>query len=222
MCINFLTPDPRRLAEHFDVDTETFDWPAEVWQDGLAPIIVGSRGGARVILASFGLIPRRHLPAKSAWTTMNARSETLDARPAYRAHWLAGRRCLVPMQGFYEPCYESGKAVRWRVGRADGALFAAAGVWRPWKEDNGAVSHAFTLITVNADHHPLLNRLHRPGDEKRSLAIIGDADRGAWLGDGPPAEVKRLWFLPPADQLVTGPAPARVEPPGPRQGDLFD
>ena len=38
------------------------------------------------------------------------------------------------MSGFFEPCYESGKAERWRICMADGAPFAVAGIWRAWQE----------------------------------------------------------------------------------------
>ncbi|WP_374759327.1 SOS response-associated peptidase family protein [Aeromonas hydrophila] len=54
-------------------------------------------------------------------------------RPTYRRAWQQGHHCLMPMLGFFEPCYESGKAERWRIGMADSSPFAVAGLaGRAW------------------------------------------------------------------------------------------
>ncbi|NUA27025.1 SOS response-associated peptidase family protein, partial [Cupriavidus basilensis] len=55
--------------------------------------------------------------------------------------WQAGQLCLIPATNFYEPNYESGKAVRWRVGLKDDEPFAIAGLWRAWPD--GALSFAY-------------------------------------------------------------------------------
>jgi putative SOS response-associated peptidase YedK len=39
-------------------------------------------------------------------------------------------------------------------------------------EPDGGASLAFTMLTLNADEHPLMRRFHRPGDEKMSVVII--------------------------------------------------
>jgi putative SOS response-associated peptidase YedK len=71
----------------------------------------------------------------------------------------------LPATGFYEPNWETGKAVRWRIGLPDGEPFAIAGLWRTWPD--GAVS--FTMPTLNADSHLLMQRFHKP--EMRSAAL---------------------------------------------------
>ncbi|XZG69742.1 SOS response-associated peptidase family protein [Chitinibacteraceae bacterium HSL-7] len=80
--------------------------------------------------------------------------------------------------GLFELCYESGRAVSMRIERLDEAPFAAAGLWRPWKEGNGQFGFSFTQLTINADHHTLMRRMHRPGEEKRNLVILPEH---AWL-----------------------------------------
>lgn len=60
--------------------------------------------------------------------------------------------------------------------------FAVAGLWRAWEEENGLRSYSFTQITINADEHPLMKRMHKPDDEKRNLVIVPEADYDAWLG----------------------------------------
>jgi putative SOS response-associated peptidase YedK len=85
------------------------------------------------------------------------------------------------MQGFFEPCYESGKAVRHQISMLNDAPFAVAGLWRTWEEENGLRSYSFTQITINADEHPLMKRMHKSDDEKRNLVIVAETDYEDWL-----------------------------------------
>ncbi|VEB43015.1 Uncharacterised ACR, COG2135 [Chromobacterium violaceum] len=123
---------------------------------------------------------------------MNARAETIGEKPTYKAAWRKCQLCLVPMQAFFEPCYETGKAVRMRIGMAGGEPFAVAGMWREWQEPEGSTSYAFTQITINADEHPLMKRMHKPGDEKRSLVVISRSDYDEWLSFRDPEFARRI------------------------------
>jgi hypothetical protein len=78
---------------------------------------------------------------------------------------------LDPVREFL-PNYETGKAVGWRTDMASGEPLAIAGLWRAWEEPEGPPSLSFTMLTVNADEHPLMKRFHKPGDEKRSVVIV--------------------------------------------------
>ncbi|MNV95235.1 hypothetical protein D3C71_1901060 [compost metagenome] len=112
------------------------------------------------------------------------------------------------MIGFFEPCYESGKAERWRISMADGSPFAVAGIWRAWQEEQG-FTYSFSQLTINADMHPLLRRMHKPGDEKRSLVIVKKHDYDAWLGCRDP-DLARTYLVQRAAELLEGsPMPIR-------------
>ena len=113
----------------------------------------------------------------------------------------------------FEPSYESGRALRWRIGLADDAPFAVAGLWRAWSEPDGSISHAFTQLTVNAEAHALMRRTHKPEDEKRSLVIVRPQDYQAWLTARRPEEAQRLLRLYPAEEMRVEDAPL-----APRQG----
>ncbi|MEN7429141.1 SOS response-associated peptidase family protein [Chromobacterium sp. TRC.1.1.SA] len=177
MCVNFAPPTAQQIRQYFGFEAQEGLWKPDCWQDYAAPIITPD--GLR--LASYGFVPKRHLPPGVRLTTMNARAETIGEKPTYKGAWRKAQLCLVPMQAFFEPCYESGKAVRTRISLASGEPFAVAGMWREWQEDGGGVSHAFTQITINADEHPLMKRMHKPGDEKRSLVIVEADQYQAWL-----------------------------------------
>jgi putative SOS response-associated peptidase YedK len=134
----------------------------------------------------------------------------------------------VPMLWFYEPCYESGRAERTAIGMRDKSLFWVAGLWREWQEADGSMTSAFTQITINADTHPLMRRMHRPGDEKRSLVLLGDDEVRDWLGSRNldvahsflrhfPAEAMTAWPAPLAPRRAATPTAAPV----PVNGELF-
>lgn len=199
MCVNFTPPTHRQLLDGFGLDATGMEWRAETWQDYPAPIITA----AGLLLASYGFVPKRHLPPGVRLTTMNARAETIGEKPTYKGAWRKGQLCLVPMQAFFEPCYETGKAVRTRISLANGEPFAVAGMWREWQEPDGGVSHAFTQITINADEHPLMKRMHKPGDEKRSLVILPRELYGDWLACREPELARAMLLLSPV-ALMSG------------------
>ncbi|MGC0155404.1 SOS response-associated peptidase [Chromobacterium vaccinii] len=198
MCVNFIPPTAQQIRQHFGHEVDDGLWKPECWQDYAAPII--TRDGLR--MATYGFVPKRHLPPGVRFTTMNARAETIGEKPTYKVAWRKCQLCLVPMQAFFEPCYESGKAVRTQIGLADGQPFAVAGMWREWQEPEGGVSYAFTQITINADEHPLMKRMHKPGDEKRSLVIVPTEYFSAWLGCWEP-EFARSFLAPFPAQFMT-------------------
>ncbi len=88
----------------------------------------------------------------------------------------------MPVQAFYEPCYEGGgKPVRWSIHRTDGLLFALAAIWERWKPESDEHVLSCSLLTVNADASPLMRRFHGPDDEKRSVVAVRSDQYGDWL-----------------------------------------
>ncbi|WP_186057656.1 SOS response-associated peptidase [Burkholderia gladioli] len=156
-------------------------WKQEIYPDYLAPIVRAAGDGADAVLANFGMIPKAHQPPGKRYMTVNARSETVGEKPAYRAAWRAGQRCLIPAAWIYEPNWETGKHVKYRIGLAGWRPFCIAGVWRAWKEPDGTESIAMAMLTVNADEHEVMKHMHRPGDEKRSVVILESEDHDEWL-----------------------------------------
>jgi putative SOS response-associated peptidase YedK len=85
------------------------------------------------------------------------------------------------MNAFYEPNYDTGKPVRWRIERQDQAPFGVAAIYDYWKNPSNVWIASFSLLTVNADDHPVMGRFHPPGDEKRSIVAIDPAYYDDWL-----------------------------------------
>lgn len=209
MCVNYLPVSREALENDFNAAIQgEFDWKSETWQDYPAPIIIGQEGHRKAVVGLYSMIPKVHIPpGVKRFSTMNARAETVGTLRSYSKHWREGRLCLVPMTGFFEPNYESGVPVRWKIAMADASPFAVAGLYRIWDEQDGTQSFSFTQITINSENHPLMRRFHKPGSEKRSLVIVPASDYDHWLECRDP-ERARTYLLPyPAELMTAIPAP---------------
>ncbi|WP_346015745.1 SOS response-associated peptidase family protein [Paraburkholderia sp. PGU19] len=168
------------------------------------------RGGDafETVPASFDIVPRRHIPpGVKVFDTTNAHSESMEQKRSFSGAWKNLQFCLIPCQTFFEPNYESGKAVRWKIGLANGDPLAIAGLWRSWKEVDGSHTLAITMLTVNSDEHPLMNRFHKPGDEKRSVVIVPPTGHGDWLSCRSIDEARAFLQLYPAEAMHAEPFP---------------
>lgn len=209
MCVNYLPPSQEQF-ERFDVQPPAIGiWPTEIWQDYAAPIIRTNREGRReAVVATFGMIPKNRIPSGvKKYSTMNTRAESVGSLRSYSKAWKTSQLCLVPMQCFYEPNWETGKHIRWRIAMQDGSPFAVAGLWREWPEENGQVSYSFTQLTVNADDHEVMKHFHRPGEEKRSLVIIPASEYDDWLNCRNPEVARTYMSLYPEELMASAPAP---------------
>ena len=136
----------------------------------------------------------------------NARSETADKLWSFRNAWHRGQHCIIPAEAIYEPDWRSGKSVATRFTRADGAPMGIAGLWDRYKDVDGNWRLSYTMLTINADAHPLFKHYHRPDKEKRMVVILPDGAYGDWLTAGP--QDTRDFLQPyPADELVATPEP---------------
>lgn len=218
MCVNYRPPTPEQfgtLGAFSDLPAD-WRWPEETWKDYAAPILrAGADGRPAACLASYGMVPRRQIPPEiKPFDTMNARAESLGERRSFAAAWRRLQLCAVPMAWFYEPCYESGRAVRHAIGMRDESLFFVAGLWRDWPEADGTVQSSFTQITINADGHELMGRMHKPDDEKRSLVILRREEVGDWLACSDTEMARSFLRHYPAAHMRDWPAPSapRKEP----------
>jgi putative SOS response-associated peptidase YedK len=211
MCSNFRPPDDHtRLRLHFAASIgDGAVWPPEAWPLYQAPIIRRADSvehSREALLGQYGMLPHWGKDANFARHTYNARSETAAEKPSFRDAWRKGHRCVIPADWIYEPSYASGKAVRWKIARTDGAPMGIAGLWSTWLAPSGAEVMSFTMLTINADAHPLMRQFHKPDDEKRMVVTLDEADYDAWL-DCPPNRMMAMMQPYPADLLTAEPAP---------------
>ncbi|MGF6440111.1 SOS response-associated peptidase [Paraburkholderia youngii] len=219
MCTNYRASraDLERLSAQLDLDflQGLPEWKPDVWPDYDAPALLPSvdgEQGDQAVLGTFGFWPkflqpeRRNAAGKKLqpFSTYNSRSEEVGSKPLYAAAWRAGQRCLIPAGFVVEPCWETGKNVWHRCGLASREPFAIAGLYRRYETPRGPVT-GVTMLTVNADGHAVMGRMHRPGDEKRSVVILRPVECEEWLHT-PNVELARSMLrLLPAEEMMAEP-----------------
>lgn len=186
MCSNFQPIKNHHadwVKQNFGCELPSAQWREETYPTYSAPFVYLEDGKPRCELAQFGLVPHWATDKKKfGLRTYNARAETVHEKPSYRSAWKERRFGLILMESFYEPNWESGKSVRWKIKRTDGEPSVAASIWeRIVDKETGEIIFSFSMLTINADGHEVMKHFHKPEDEKRSIVILQDADYLAWL-----------------------------------------
>jgi putative SOS response-associated peptidase YedK len=233
MCSHYQAEKSRKMLERMGVQLPK-DWEpppggSHIYPTGLAPIIrrppehdSGDEAvpNMEVVSAHFGMLPGFAKEVKYGVRTYNARSETVATLASFKHAWSKARHCIIPAEAIYEPDWRSGKHVPTRITRADGETLGVAGLWAPWKSPEGVWVNSFTMLTINADAHPIFKELHRPDpkrppemQDKRMVVILPEAAYDAWL-KAPPEVSMHFLRQYPHGNLVAAPEPKEPGQPG--------
>jgi putative SOS response-associated peptidase YedK len=213
MCAHYHSiTDPTLLSKYFAVEALTETAKSDVWP-GYSSVFIRRHPYADVgdeavlsreaVVGRFGLIPHWSKDDKISRHTYNARSETVMEKPSFRDAWRKAQHCIIPATGIYEPDWRSGKAVATRIEGSDGRPFGIAGLWSAWRSPSGEVISSFTMLTINADNHPLMRNFHRPEEEKRMVVILAPDYFDAWLSAKPEQSARFLIPYPSASLRTT-------------------
>lgn len=176
-------------------------------------------------LLQWGLVPFWADDVKIGSRMINARSETVAEKPAFRAA-LKYRRCLIPIDGFYEwqTSAESRLKTPFWIHRPDRRPFALAGLWETWDKGGQGPLETCTILTTHANG--MMGRLH-----DRMPVIIPPSDFERWLKTDPSEAggLKDLFAPAPDNYLEAWPVGRAVNSPAqqgpqlaePVQGTLF-
>ena len=175
-----------------------------------AVVAVQASGDVRLEEMRWGMIPPWARDKSIGAKLANARAETVDEKPSFRQPFRR-RRCLLPVDGYYEwESRPSGKQPVYYSMR-DGDLFCLAGLWETWTTpeqtdepelpDLGQAQAetlcTFTVITTTPNR--LAKRVH-----DRMPVIVHPADYGNWLSpESKAADLKRL-LRPFDDEPIQG------------------
>src|SRR4051794_40815762 len=143
------------------------------------PIIRLDRDGRRSLdLFRWGLVPYWAKDKSIGPRCINAMCETVAAKPAFRDAFQR-RRCLVPVDCFYEWQKTAAGKQPYAIGHGDGSPMAFAGLWEHWKDPAASDSlHRFTIITGPP------NELCAPIHNRMPIILPREAWR-RWLGENP-------------------------------------
>jgi putative SOS response-associated peptidase YedK len=149
-----------------------------------APAGPGGADVARELrVVRWGLVPFWAKDPSIGSRMINARVETVDAKPAFRRAF-AKRRCLLPADGFYEwlKVQDQGKVRKqpYYIHRADGGVLAFAGLYELWRDKNVPDDHPqawlWTAVIITTSAEDEVGRIH-----DRMPMVIDPARWGDWL-----------------------------------------
>lgn len=195
--------------------------------DDVLAVTTGRDGEPRGALLRWGLVPSWAKTPDTGLKMINARVETAAERPAFRRAF-ERYRCLIVADGFYEWKRQgAGPKQPFHITRADGFLFAFAGLWSIWYRDDGTKLRSCTILTTAPNE--TIAALH-----DRMPVILTPEAETAWLDPSTPqpelrhllgglsSEQTALRPVGPAvnDAHYDGPACLEDVPPA-RQGALW-
>lgn len=171
-------------------------------------VAVSSGGARRLRAMRWGLVPSWAKDPRVGSRLINARSETLTKKPAFRP-LLRARRALVPVTGFYEwrrpqPGEAAGKQPFY-FHSADDEPLVLAGLWDLWRDAEGAALRTCTIITTAA------NRTMAPVHHRMPV-VVDRRDWQEWLRPEPlrPGRLEELLVPAPEGVLDAYPVSTAV------------
>jgi putative SOS response-associated peptidase YedK len=157
-------------------------------------------GRREMIPLHWGLVPWWSKDRHGAARMINARSETVATRPAFR-NLFRSHRCLIPADGFYEWQKTAGRSKQpYFISLRDGRPFAFAGLWDRWQGADSSVLESCTILTT--DTNDLLRELH-----DRMPVILNSEDYDRWLSpeSGDPEQPNALLAPYPSERMQLWP-----------------
>jgi putative SOS response-associated peptidase YedK len=142
--------------------------------------------------------------SRSGFANINAKAEGIESRPAFREAFQR-RRCLVPVDNFYEWKTTATEKQPYAIALADRGLMALAGLWENWRSPAGEWVRSFAIVTTTPND--LCAELHH-----RMPVVLGPETWPAWLGEEPPnpSQLKAMLAPYPSDGMMYWPVSTRV------------
>ncbi len=152
----------------------------------------------------WGLVPFWANDIKVGFSNINAKSEGIEGKPAFREAFQR-RRCLVPVDNFYEWKKTATGKQPYAIALADRRLMALAGLWESWCSPAGERLCSFAIITTTPNE--LCAELHN-----RMPVVLGHEVWPEWLGEEPsdPPRLKALLAPYPSEKMTCWPVSTRV------------
>ncbi len=160
----------------------------------------------------WGLIPSWAKDTGISSKTFNARADTVTEKPSFRSAF-KNRRCLIPVDGFYEWYTEGKKKTPFFISNANpNEMLVFAGLWETWRGPEGEIQSC-TIITT--EPNAFISELHN-----RMPVILGPDAWNAWLaGSTSPADLQVMLRPCPEEWLqawqvgaLRGDGPELIEP----------
>jgi putative SOS response-associated peptidase YedK len=209
--------DAKKLAKEFKVS----EAPSVEPRYNIAPtqevLAVNETGDGREMrFFKWGLVPSWTKDTLMGAQLINARSETVAEKPAFRQAFKQ-RRCIIPSDGFYEWQRASGKKQPFFFRMRDERPFGFAGLWERWEGEGGEVINSCAILTTEA------NEVLRPVHDRMSV-ILHSEDYELWLeGDVRKLDLVKETLRPyPAEEMIGYPVGRSVNSPRSQGAELIE
>ena len=214
MCGRFAQRKPRKaVAKAFNVEVPEVQ-PRFNVAPGQPVLVVREAGGDReAATLKWGLIPSWAKEAPKGAGLINARSETVAEKPAFREAFRR-RRCLIPADGFYEWARGGARKQPYFFRMRDDSPFAFAGLWERWEGDGEPVETC-TILTTAA------NETVAPVHDRMPV-ILAPEDFDLWLGEDAPDARRSLLRPYEASAILRHPVSTLVNSPGSQGAELIE
>lgn len=217
MCGRFTLRTPKeRVAREFDLQ----EMPQVDARYNIAPTqsILAVRqveDEREAVMLKWGLVPSWAKDASMGARLINARSETVTEKPAFREAFKR-RRLIIPADGFYEWRRMDGKKQPYYFQMRDQEPFGFAGLWDRWRSAGGDVIESCTILTTEANE--LLRDVH-----DRMPVILYQDDYQLWLDEDVRQQDLRKDLLRPysAQKMISYPVSASVNSPRNHNSELI-
>lgn len=207
MCGRYLiTSLPEDLMDAFLAEGEAqFDRSYNVTPGSQMPIIKLDNETRQIALCRWGLKPHWAKP-DNRFQAINARAETLSEKPSFRQAFKQ-RRCLIPVNGFYEWKREGKNKQPYYFTINNQSLFSFAGIWDRWEHEDQRLD-SYAIVTTQANEQ--MQAVHH-----RMPVILPPEHYQDWLTEGPQHLLK-----PYEHQMDCYPVSSRVNSPQNNDADL--
>jgi putative SOS response-associated peptidase YedK len=199
MCGRFvITSPPAALRQIFGyVEQPNFPPRHNIAPTQPIPVVILENGGRHFRLMRWGLLPAWVKEPAKFTLLINARSETLLEKPAFR-NALRRRRCLIPADGYYEWQASEKRKRPYFIHRRDGHPIGLAGLAETWMGPNGEELDTVAIVTTkaSADLAVLHDRVPvtiAPEDFDRWLDCSTDDPEAVMTLLAPPAAGEFVW-----------------------------
>lgn len=165
----------------------------------------------------WGLVPSWAKDASMGARLINARSETVAEKPAFREAFQK-RRCLIPADGFYEwQRLDSGRKQPFFFRMSDERPFGFAGLWERWQGEEGQLIESCTILTTTA------NEVLRPVHDRMPV-ILHHSDYDLWLDEDMRKRdlLKELLQPYPASEMISHPVSTSINSPRSQGAGLIE
>ena len=161
---------------------------------------------AAIARLRWGLVPHWAKDPKIGNRMINARSETVAEKPAFR-NAFQKRRCIIPADGFFEWQREGKQRIPYHIHLEDREPFAMAGLWERWNSPQGDSLESCTILTTTPNK--VMEPLH-----DRMPVILAQDQIATWMNSSTSVgELKSMTLPYPADQMHAYPVSSLVNSP---------